>query len=68
MKIHKYTRGFLLNKEATVPTAKLRKLRLTAQLKRLLRTGKYSKTMHKKWASICGKGYRGSETCMAKMG
>jgi len=68
MKIHKHIRGSLLNKEANIPTVKLRKLRATTQLKRLLHTGKYGKTMQKKRASIVGKGYRGSETCTAKMG
>jgi len=41
MKIHEHIRGSLLNKEANIPTVKLRKLRVTTQLKRLLHTGKY---------------------------
>jgi hypothetical protein len=68
MTIHKYIRGSFLNKEANISIVKLRKLRLITQLKRLLHTGKYSKKMQKKRASIGGKGYRGRETRMAKVG
>jgi len=67
MTIHKHILGSFLNKEANTPIVKLRRLRLI-QLKRLLKTGKYSKTMQKKCASTGGKRYRGPETCMAKMG